>query len=253
MMRPKIYLFGDSITEESFSAGGWGAALAHHFSRTADVVLRGFSGYNTRWAMKVLDKVFPAEMNVGNGRAPLAVTVFFGANDACLPDRCSAFQHVPIDEYSQNLHAIVAYLKNRWPSTHVILITPPPIDEVARLLHRYGEIHSDLPERTNEAARNYAKACVTVARECGAPVVDLWSRMHQFPDWGKAYLRDGLHLTLGGNKIVFEEVIGKLKEVGLSLETLPADLPFTDAMDPNDPLKVFDQMPTTDFKMFRVI
>lgn len=61
--------------------------------------------------MKVLDKVFPAEMNVGNGRAPLAVTVFFGANDACLPDRCSAFQHVPIDEYRQNLHAIVAYLK----------------------------------------------------------------------------------------------------------------------------------------------
>lgn len=106
--------------------------------------------------------------------------------------------------------------------------------------HRYGEIHSDLPERTNEAARNYAKACVAVARECGAPVVDLWSRMHQFPDWGKAYLRDGLHLTLGGNKIVFEEVIGKLKEVGLSLETLPADLPFTDAMDPNDPLKVFE-------------
>lgn len=52
--------------------------------------------------------------------------------------------------------------------------------------------------------------------------------------------RDGLHLTLGGNKIVFEEVIGKLKEVGLSLETLPADLPFTDAMDPNDPLKVFE-------------
>ncbi|KAI3679621.1 hypothetical protein L2E82_51161 [Cichorium intybus] len=50
-------------------------------------------------------------MNVGGGRAPLAVTVFFGANDACLPDRYSAFQHVPIDEYRQNLHAIVAYLK----------------------------------------------------------------------------------------------------------------------------------------------
>lgn len=33
-MRPKIYLFGDSITEESFSNGGWGASLANHFSRT---------------------------------------------------------------------------------------------------------------------------------------------------------------------------------------------------------------------------
>lgn len=27
-MRPKIFLFGDSITEESFSDGGWGASLA---------------------------------------------------------------------------------------------------------------------------------------------------------------------------------------------------------------------------------
>jgi hypothetical protein len=33
-MRPKIYLFGDSITEESFGDGGWGASLAHHLSRS---------------------------------------------------------------------------------------------------------------------------------------------------------------------------------------------------------------------------
>ena len=33
-MRPKIYLFGDSITEFSFDEGGWGASLANHFART---------------------------------------------------------------------------------------------------------------------------------------------------------------------------------------------------------------------------
>lgn len=165
-MRPMIYLFGDSITEGSFCDGGWGASLAHHFSRTvccssdfifssfphdlrnihmkasstlfcleywvdeggpfsfsfflsvclgslgglqADVVLRGYSGYNTRWALKVIERVFP-EVDRGGG-APLAVTVFFGANDASLPDRCSAFQHVPIHEYKQNLHSIVSFLK----------------------------------------------------------------------------------------------------------------------------------------------
>nr|XP_043610779.1 GDSL esterase/lipase At5g45920 [Erigeron canadensis] len=241
MMRPKVYLFGDSITEESFSDGGWGAALANHFARTADVVLRGYSGYNTRWAIKVLDKVFPPELNVGGGRAPLAVTVFFGANDACLPDRYGAFQHVPIDEYKQNLFSIVSYLKKRWPSTHVILITPPPIDEAARLLHPYNENPSNLPERTNEAAGNYAKACVAVAEECGVPFIDLWTRMQQFLDWAKAYLRDGLHLTQNGNKIVFEEIIGKLDEVGLSLETLPAHLPYFNAIDPKNPLKAFEE------------
>lgn len=72
----------------------------------ADVVLRGYSGYNTRWALKVIHKVFPA-----GGDAPLAVAVFFGANDASLPDRHSGFQHVPLDEYKHNLLAIVAFFK----------------------------------------------------------------------------------------------------------------------------------------------
>lgn len=46
-----------------------------------------------------------------------------------------------------------------------------------------------MPERTNEAAGAYAKACVSVAAECGFPVVDLWTKMQRFPDWGKACLR----------------------------------------------------------------
>lgn len=74
------------------------------------MVLRGYSGYNTRWALKALDKVFPEETAEDSG-APVAVTVFFGANDACLPDRCSGFQHVPVDEYEKNLHAIVTSLQ----------------------------------------------------------------------------------------------------------------------------------------------
>lgn len=72
-------------------------------------MLRGYSGYNTRWALKVLERAFPGRDD--GGEAPLAVTVFFGANDACLPDRCSGFQHVPLDEYKQNLRSIVSFLK----------------------------------------------------------------------------------------------------------------------------------------------
>lgn len=243
-MRPKIYLFGDSITEESFADGGWGASLTHHFSRAVDVVLRGYSGYNTRWALQVLEKVFLAAATTttdrgGDGGEPLAVTVFFGANDACLPDRCSAFQHVPVHEYRQNLHNIVSFLKKRWPSTLIVLITPPPIDEDERLRYPYVENVLGLPERTNDAAGAYAQACVAVAGECGIPVVDLWTKMQQFPDWKKAYLRDGLHLTQSGNRIVFEEVVLKLREAGSSLENLPVDLPLIAEIDPNDPLKAF--------------
>ncbi|KAJ4846869.1 hypothetical protein Tsubulata_011873 [Turnera subulata] len=240
-MRPRIYLFGDSITESSFTPGGWGASLAHHFCRTADVVLRGYSGYNTRWALLVADKVFPpAEGDSHGGGAPLAVTVFFGANDACLPDRCSGFQHVPLEEYKQNLHSIVSFLKKRWPKTTIILITPPPIDEEARLQFPYVENPSGLPERTNEAASAYAKACIAAAEESGCLVVDLWTKMQEFPNWKSACLSDGLHLAETGNKIVFEEVVKKLKEQGLSLETLPVDLPLIGNIDPENPLKAFE-------------
>ncbi|RDY05877.1 GDSL esterase/lipase [Mucuna pruriens] len=241
MTRPKIYLFGDSITESSFAVAGWGASLAHHFSRTADVVLRGYSGYNTRWALKVLDRVFPASQGGDDetATAPIALTVFFGANDACIPDRCSAFQHVPVHEYKQNLHSIVSFFKKRWPTTLVLLITPPPIDEDARCRNPYVENPQGLPERTNEAAGEYARACIAVAGECGIPVVDLWTKMQQFPDRKEDYLSDGLHLSQSGNQVVFEEVITKLRDEGLSLESLPVDLPLIADIDPNDPLKSF--------------
>lgn len=74
------------------------------------MVLRGYSGYNTRWALKVMERVFPGAVGDG-GEYPSAVTVFFGANDACLPERCSGFQHVPLLEYKENLRSIVSFLK----------------------------------------------------------------------------------------------------------------------------------------------
>ncbi|KAI9096281.1 hypothetical protein K1719_026000 [Acacia pycnantha] len=239
-MRPKIYLFGDSITEDSFDIGGWGASLANHFARTVDVVLRGYSGYNTRWALKVLDRVFPEKPDDDDGeREPIAVTVFFGANDACLLERCSGFQHVPLHEYKLNLHSIVSFFMKRWPNTHVLLITPPPIDEDARLRFPYVENKQGLPERTNEAAGQYARACTDIAGECGVPVIDLWTKMQRCPEWKKEYLSDGLHLTQRGNQLVFEEVIRKLRDEGLSVEALPVDLPLISDIDPNDPMKVF--------------
>ncbi|KAL3617054.1 hypothetical protein CASFOL_039448 [Castilleja foliolosa] len=237
-MRAKIYLFGDSITEESFDDGGWGASLANHFARTLDVVLRGYSGYNTRWALKVIDEVFSSPEN---DTKPLAITVFFGANDACLVDESSGFQHVPQDEYKSNLHSIIAFIKKRWPTTRIILITPPPIDEDGRLKYPYIDNVSGLPERTNEAAGHYAKQCLAVAAEYDDILaIDLWTKMQQVPGWQKLYLRDGLHLTRDGNKVVFEEVIGRLREVSISPTTLPSDLPLIDDIDPNDPLKAFE-------------
>jgi lysophospholipase L1-like esterase len=184
-MRPSIVLFGDSITEESFGEGGWGAHLANHYSRSADVVLRGYSGYNTRWASLVAGRAIAALPR----SSVAAVTVLFGANDASLPDRASAFQHVPLPEYKDNLRAICAVLRMRWPSAAVILITPPPVNESGRVRYPYGGDMSGLPERTNEVTGRYARACMEVARQAGLRVIDIWSRMQKFPGWETSFLR----------------------------------------------------------------
>ncbi|KAI3454485.1 hypothetical protein Pfo_011148 [Paulownia fortunei] len=122
-MRPQIVLFGDSITQQSFGSGGWGAALADIYSRKVDVVLRGYGGYNTRWALFLLQHLFP----LGSATPPVAVTIFFGANDAALLGGTGKRQHVPVEEYKENLRRMVQHIKNWSPNTLVVLITPPPL------------------------------------------------------------------------------------------------------------------------------
>ena len=53
-----------------------------HLRPQVDVLNRGYSGYNTRWAQHLLPRVFPKAQ-----QPPKLVTIFFGANDAALPDR----------------------------------------------------------------------------------------------------------------------------------------------------------------------
>jgi isoamyl acetate esterase len=57
--RPTILLIGDSITQHSFRPGGWGTRLASWYMRKADVINRGFSGYNSAWALEAFPKVRP--------------------------------------------------------------------------------------------------------------------------------------------------------------------------------------------------
>ncbi|XP_020251368.1 GDSL esterase/lipase At5g45920 isoform X2 [Asparagus officinalis] len=219
-MRRKILLFGDSITEEAFSSGGWAASLAPPLhpagygkvaasscflfrpaligmpagQLTAALsaglggrVAEGYSGYNTRWAGgdgTALWRMWaPPKAARGGGDRLLR------ANDACIADRCGGFQSVPLDEYRQNLKAICSSLKERWPDTAVILITPPPIDEEGRLKNPYVEDNSGLPDRTNESAGAYARACGEVAKESGIQVIDIWSKMQQYLGWEKSFLR----------------------------------------------------------------
>ncbi|XP_078428362.1 GDSL esterase/lipase At5g62930-like [Wolffia australiana] len=222
--RPRIVLFGDSITEQSFSPGGWGASLAEAYSRKADIIVRGYGGYNTRWAMYLLGHIFPSD----DPQPPVAATIFFGANDAALLERHSERQHVPIEEYKDNLRQIVQHLKNLSPTMLVVLITPPPVDEDGRMkfaLSKYGAKVMELPERTNKVTGLYAKECVSLASILRVPCVDIWSQMQFTDGWQEKFLRDGLHLTEEGNGAVFREVARVFRESGLSADSMPYDFP----------------------------
>ncbi|KAL4383444.1 hypothetical protein GQ457_15G000740 [Hibiscus cannabinus] len=238
-MRPNIVLFGDSITEESLRSGGWGASLANTYSRKADVLVRGYGGYNTRWALFLLHHLFPLD---SSSKPPIATTIFFGANDAALLGRTSERQHVPVEEYKDNLRKIVSHLKECSPSMLIVLITPPPIDEEGRMNYAratYGEKAMKLPERTNENAGVYAKGCVEVAGELGIRSINIWSKMQETDGWQKKYLRDGLHLTAEGNAVVSGEVARVFKEAWLDPAEMPLDFPHHSKIDGKSPDKAF--------------
>lgn len=239
-MRPQIVLFGDSITEQSFRSGGWGAALADTYSRKADVMVRGYGGYNTRWALFLLHHLFP----LSSTTPPAAATIFFGANDAALLGRNSDRQHVPVEEYKENLRKIVSHLKECSPTMLIVLITPPPISEEGRREFAqsvYGEKTMELPERTNEVTGVYAKKCLELAKELGLPSIDLWSKMQEIEGWQKKLLSDGLHLTAEGNAVVHQEVVRVFNEAWFSAPEMPHDFPHHSVIDGNYPDKAFQQ------------
>jgi isoamyl acetate esterase len=49
------------------------------------------------------------------------------------------------------------------------------------------------PERTNEAAGAYAQACMAVAQELNHPVIDIWTKMQELPNWQTSALWYGFY------------------------------------------------------------
>ncbi|XP_076021704.1 isoamyl acetate-hydrolyzing esterase 1 homolog [Genypterus blacodes] len=225
---PKVILFGDSITQVSFQAKGWGSDIADKLARKCDVVNRGLSGYNSRWAKIVLPRLInnqnPAEQNIA------AVTVFFGANDAALEDKNSR-QHVPLQEYAENLKEITRLLASAGVSPDkVIFIAPPPIHEPA--WEKECKLKGCPLNRLYSVAGQYAQACVTAAGQCGVDVLDLWTLMQKDGQDYTLYLSDGLHLSEKGNQFVAQHLWGLLEKL---VADLPFILPYWGDVDPKSP------------------
>ena len=224
-LRPRFILFGDSITQQSFRVGGWGARLANTYERTADLINRGYSGYNTRWIMRLLPRIFPT-----SGEAPSLVTVCLGANDAVRPPPIpgtpltddsgrplAGRQHVPLEEYRANLVEIVACARRcGGGGARVLLITPPPVDEGDWLRHVNAmcgrPVPADAePDRRAAITAEYARVCVEVGQSTHTPVLDLNSLMTAAEDTS-SMLCDGLHPNEKGGEFIYTALLAALSE-----------------------------------------
>ncbi|KAL5113197.1 hypothetical protein ACEQ8H_008935 [Pleosporales sp. CAS-2024a] len=168
----QFFLFGDSITQDSYDQSrgfGFSAALQHGNTLV--------SGYNTRQALQVLPAIIPSPE-----QAKIRfLVVFFGANDASLPDAPNK-QHIALDEYKSNLEKIATHPAIAAHSPCIIMVAPPPINE-----HLWWprDQASGYPSVTRlaSATKTYADAACEVGAKLDIPVVNLWRALMDKADF----------------------------------------------------------------------
>ncbi|KAB5520003.1 hypothetical protein DKX38_024322 [Salix brachista] len=216
--RPQFVLFGSSIVKQSFGNGGWGAILADTYARKADIMLRGYGGWNSMNALQIIDQVFPKDAAV----QPSLVITYFGGNDSMklIPSKFSP--HVPLPEFIENMRKIATHLKSLSEKTRVIFLSVPPAND-EMIIQNYGEGAA----RSNEGARIYSEATLKLCQELEVKAIDLWTIMQQKDDWLTTCFTDGVHLASEGSKIVANEIMRVLEvaewEPSLHWKVLPSE------------------------------
>ncbi|KAL3669691.1 hypothetical protein V7S43_005072 [Phytophthora oleae] len=213
--RPVLLLTGDSLTEQGTypSSDGWVSLLQAQFTRSADVITRGLSGYNTKWFLKYVVPALEQETSTGAYPSPSLITIWLGTNDAVLINGSNSEMHVPIGEFKANLGQIVRKFQTAAPEADILMITPTHIDDEARV--KYATDRTDakrgMVDRSNAAMADYARACVEVAELLNVPVLDLYEHFNaQSAEARNALLADGIHFNVAGNKVVYEQLKSKL-------------------------------------------
>ncbi|XP_055808576.1 GDSL esterase/lipase WDL1-like [Solanum dulcamara] len=201
-VRPLFVLFGSSIVQLSYYFEGWGATLTGLYARKADISMRGYIGWNTRNALKVLSTVFPQNDKI----QPSLVILYFGGNDSTDLD-VPGSPGVPIDEYVENMRQIILYIKGLTLNTRIIMLSAPAVNE-QQIIDYYG---SNLG-RTNERGHKYSEAGIRLAQQLKVEVIDFWSALQEPCDWRNTVFWDGMHLTKEGSEILFNKITEVIKE-----------------------------------------
>ncbi|TDL27607.1 SGNH hydrolase [Rickenella mellea] len=213
-----IVVFGDSLTQGGWESYGFTQRLAHDYARKLDVINRGLGGYNTEWALPVLEHILTPATERKNAPIVRILTIWFGANDSCIsPSR----QHISLERFSANLEQMISMVSNPEskyysPETHILLLTPPPINTFQRGPELESRNPPRLLDREFDVTAKYAQAVRDVGSKHTLPVVDvykaLWDAVGHEEKALNKYLSDGLHLTADGYTIVYDEIMKTISQ-----------------------------------------
>ncbi|QPG74476.1 hypothetical protein FOA43_001806 [Brettanomyces nanus] len=219
-------MFGDSITEFAFNelppAFGknvqftLGAALSNAYTRKLQVVQRGFSGYTSKHAIRLVDSMLRFEHDQRPDAEKVRIAfVFFGTNDArAKGTNPENTQHVDIDDYVSNMKNITRKFQKR--KIPLVVITPG--------LHNqkmWDEVYpEDLQTGDYRSCQLNLEYSDAVAKEClqmGVPVVHLYSAMSKYlsehtGETSKDLLADGIHMSGMGYRIIYDELMRQIHQ-----------------------------------------
>ena len=180
----KIVAFGDSIT----AAGKWESFL--RTATGANTVNMGVGGDSTRTALPRFKNVLAAK--------PEIVFIAFGANDAAI----DMDKYTPLEKYRELLGKYID--ECRAAGAQVIVMTPPPVDDV-KYLTRHDEEPFKPYGGPNGLVAIYAAAAREVAAERRVLCCDINAAFSANPNYA-SLLSDGVHPTDAGYKLYAETV-----------------------------------------------
>ncbi|GLB35385.1 putative GDSL-like Lipase/Acylhydrolase family protein [Lyophyllum shimeji] len=229
-----IMCFGDSITQGGWEPGmqGFGAQLAHRYARKLDVLNRGLSGYNTDWATPAFKQCL-ATTNDENVPKIRLLTIWFGANDACI---WPSPQHVSLSKFVSNLRDWIDLVHSPdshhySPDTRIILISPPPVNTYQRREDLQSRDPPKSLDRDFETTKKYAEGVREVAEEKQVGFTDVWTILWEASGKDEQslsrFLYDGLHLNGEGYKLTFDALMQTIQDKypELHFDNLPPTFP----------------------------
>ncbi|KAK6461331.1 SGNH hydrolase-type esterase domain-containing protein [Scheffersomyces coipomensis] len=257
LLLDKFILFGDSITQFSSDVSEGFALqpqLQHLYVRKLDVINRGYSGYNSEQARLILPKILNAELNKEKSNVKL-ITIFFGTNDSVqFDDEFNDIQAVPIDRYKDNLDFLIN-LSLEANIKPIIIGTGLHDSKLAKEFFESGGRIMSKDPLSNSRNHEYSKAAEEIANKNKVAFVNLFEDFAKYgnlsieklynsysytPDKeytsAKEFVKDGLHFTPIGYKVLYESVVKAINNTypELNADALPLSLSDWKDLDPKN-------------------